>query len=280
MHKLLRHLLARHLHQVTVSDEPEYPNTELDHIHIQHSTIYAHATARINYTTYDVKRDFDVINCNTGRRDVMLKACDDIPTQHPFWYARVLGIYHANVYFGGPLKSQSERVEFFFVRWFGHDPDWNGGPAARRLDRIGWVPEHDASGAFGFLDPARVVRACHLIPAFSVGKTKRLLAPSQTWDSRSGDWVNYYVSRFVDRDMMMRFLGWGIGHLNPPDFPHEANKLLVSDGDKVLFQDGNLTAPAMGHSEGLEAGLEGTSGEGGDDSDSSGDEDAEIEYEY
>ena len=83
----------------------------------------------------------------------------------------------------------------------------------------------------------------------------------------------------------MRFLGWGIGHLNPPDFPHEADKLLASDEDKVLFQDNNVTAPAMGHSEGLEAGLEGTGGEGSDGSDSSVDgnasgEDSEIEYEY
>ena len=165
--------------------------------------IYAHATARINYTTYDIKHDFDVINCKTGRRDVMLNACDDVPTQHPFWYARVFGIYHANVYFGGPLKCRSERVDFFFVRWFGHDPDWKGGPAACRLDRIGWVPEHDNSGAFGFLDPARVIRACHLIPAFSEGKTARLLTPSQMWDSRSGDWVNYYVSRSVVLDLRL-----------------------------------------------------------------------------
>lgn len=173
---------------------------ELAHVHIKQNVIYSHATARVNYTTYDIKRDFDVINCNTGHRDVMLKACDDVPTQHPFWYARVLGIYHANVYFGGSLKNQSQRIDFFFVRWFGHDPDWKGGPAARRLDRIGWVPEHDASGAFGFLNPAYVVRACHLIPAFSEGKTTRLLSPSNMWDSRSGDWVNYYVSRSVILD--------------------------------------------------------------------------------
>ncbi|KAH8984066.1 hypothetical protein EDB86DRAFT_2750235, partial [Lactarius hatsudake] len=191
--RLLCHLLARHLNQVIVSDEPEYSNTQLADVYIQHNKIFSHATARYNYTTYDVRRDHDVINCNTTRRDVMLRACDDVPGQHPFWYARVLGIYHANVYFG--LESHPERIEFLFVRWFGHAPDWPGGPAARRLDRVGWVPEHDASGAFGFLDPARVVRACHLIPAFAEGKTTRLLSPSQMRDSQSGDWVHYYVSR-------------------------------------------------------------------------------------
>ena len=65
-------------------------------------------------------------------------------------------------------------------------------------------------------------------------------------------WVNYYVSRyvltiatwilltgiprFVDRDMMMRYLGWGIGHHNPPDFAHEANTLIASSLDRELEQ--------------------------------------------
>lgn len=79
--------------------------------------------------------------------------------------------------------------------------------------------------------------------------------------------------RFVDRDMMMRFLGWGIGHLNSPDFPHEANGLIASDEDKVLHTTGVEKV--------LEAGLEGIGEEGRDDDSSSvnsGDQDAE-EYE-
>lgn len=32
----------------------------------------------------------------------------------------------------------------------------------------------------------------------------------------------------------MRFLGWGIGHLNPPDFPHEANALIPTEQDRLL----------------------------------------------
>ena len=85
----------------------------------------------------------------------MLRACDD--ARHPFWYARVLGIYHANCYFGLNSSTQPDRMEFLFVRWFGRDPDWQGGPGTCRLDQIGWVPEDDPSGAFGFLDPARVI---------------------------------------------------------------------------------------------------------------------------
>jgi hypothetical protein len=81
-----------------------------------------------------------------------------------------------------------------------------------------------------------------------------LLLPSQAWDFSTVDWVNYYMSRyvltidslmldllthtlrFVDRDMMMQYLGWGIGHCNPPDFTHEANMLIASNLDRELEQ--------------------------------------------
>jgi hypothetical protein len=73
MHKLLCHLRAQHLNQDTVSTEPEFSTAELAGIHIQHNTIFSHATTRFNYTTYDVRRDHDVINCNTALCDVMLR---------------------------------------------------------------------------------------------------------------------------------------------------------------------------------------------------------------
>ena len=58
----------------------------------------------------------------------MLRACDD--AQHPFWYARVIGFYHANVFFERKShECRPEPVDFLFVRWLGRDPDWKGGPA-------------------------------------------------------------------------------------------------------------------------------------------------------
>jgi hypothetical protein len=139
-----------------------------------------------------------VINCNTTRRDVMLRAGHNaLPVgAHPFWYARVLGIYHANVYFGDRFESHPQRIDFMFVRWFKYDLTWQGGPGNRRLDRLSWVPGH-SSRAFGFLDPACVVRACHLVPEFARGLTTCLLGPSQMRDLPSGDWANHYVSRYV-----------------------------------------------------------------------------------
>ena len=73
--------------------------------------------------------------------------------------------------------------------------------------------------------------------------------------------------------MMMRFLGWGIGHLNSPDFLHEANELIASDEDKELRNETGL-------GKGLEAGLEGEEDSDDDNSSIDGDQDAEVEYEY
>ncbi|EIW76332.1 hypothetical protein CONPUDRAFT_15727, partial [Coniophora puteana RWD-64-598 SS2] len=214
--RLKGHLLARYQDEVLVSDEPDYDDTALRNVYLRRDTIYSHATASFNYTTYDVRRDSDTINVNGPRQFVLVKAYEDAPDDgsraNPFWYARVLGIYHANVLFRDEITPT--RMEFLFVRWLGADPEWTGGPRTQRLDRVGYVPEGDPSGAFGFLDPSQVVRGCHLIPAFSLGYTTSLLRPSKMRDSESkGDWINYYVNRFVDRDMMMRYLGFGVGHL-------------------------------------------------------------------
>ncbi|KAI4293738.1 hypothetical protein K525DRAFT_214235 [Schizophyllum commune Loenen D] len=236
--KLRAHLLARMQGRTVVCDEPEYLDSELDNVHIQHNRLYPHATATFNYTSYDVRRDQDIIHVPSdstmldtylGHRDVMVRSNDDADDAEgpapPFWYARVLKIFHANVSRGDIPSERPRRMEFLFVRWLGLDPEHAYGPSAMRLERVGYVAEDHPSGAFGFLDPAQVIRACHLIPAFHFGHTFSLLGPSAFRDSRDGDWVNYYVNRFVDRDMMMRYLGVGIGHLNPPDFPHEVNQL-------------------------------------------------------
>jgi hypothetical protein len=112
---LLSHLLAHHLGQVSVSDEPEYTSSELENMKIQYNTIFSHATATIHYTTYDVTKDLDLINCNSKspQCDVMLKACGG--ACHPCWYAWVLGIYHANCYFGPDSSSLPVQMGFFFV---------------------------------------------------------------------------------------------------------------------------------------------------------------------
>lgn len=190
---LKSHLLRRLRGDTYDGVEDPLPLDQQDRINIQYNRIFSHATASFNYTSYDVRREQDTININTHRRDVLLRSYDDDEV-HPYWYARVLGIYHARVYLDQAVAPV--RMDFLWVRWFGRDADWEGGPSSLRLDRIGFVPE-SAPNAFGFVDPANVIRAAHLVPTFSLGKTRSLLRPSMMRDSRDGDWVNYYVMRQV-----------------------------------------------------------------------------------
>ncbi|KAL6302526.1 hypothetical protein BKA93DRAFT_712337, partial [Sparassis latifolia] len=162
---------------------------------IKDDRIYDHRTLQLNYMTYDVQHEQDTINPSTDHRDVMVLANDDDPHAHPFWYARVLGIYHVNAVDLSPnSQAVPQHVEFLFVQWFGINPDWSGGWAARQLDRIGFVPVTDDE-AFGFISPAHVLRACHLIPAFAEGRTRNLLTTSciARWEAESDDWEHFYV---------------------------------------------------------------------------------------
>ncbi|PFH46468.1 hypothetical protein AMATHDRAFT_154838, partial [Amanita thiersii Skay4041] len=54
----------------------------------------------------------------------------------------------------------------------------------------------------------------HLIPAFHYGHTPALLPPSNIChpDEHNEDWRYFYVNIFIDRDMLMRFRGGGVGH--------------------------------------------------------------------
>ncbi|KAJ7441110.1 hypothetical protein FB451DRAFT_1106240, partial [Mycena latifolia] len=229
--RLQAHLYAR-MQGITSIEATDFSPAQLSTVNIQYNRVHRHATAAFNYTTYDVRRDQDTINSNTDRSHIMVKSdetSEDGLVAHPYWYARVLGAYHVNIYH--PQAHTPRRYEFLWVRWFGRDPEWDSGPRHLRLDRLGYVPEHYPE-AFGFLDPAHVLRACHLIPAFSLGRTTSLLGPSVARDSIDGDWINYYVMRFVDRDMMMRYLGIGVGHLQPLIFHRRLTPSTLQAGNK------------------------------------------------
>lgn len=215
------HLLSRLRKEQLDEDFPQFSLEEQRNIDWERDRIYSHATLRLNYTTYDVQRAQDNIHMNTKRCDVVVPSLDS--SAHPFWYARVLRIFHANVIY----KQKTERMEFLFVRWFGLEVDSSSGWDAKRLDRVGFVDTAEDSAEdfqFGFLDPQSIIRACHLIPVWCEG----LL---------DGEWKLHYVNRyasssilvlllltrgshrFVDRDMLMRYIGGGIGHVNRPYTP-------------------------------------------------------------
>ncbi|KAG6824796.1 hypothetical protein H0H92_005805 [Tricholoma furcatifolium] len=174
--------------------------------------IYYHKALRINFTTYDNRRDQDTINPCT-HSDVMVLSNES--TVHPYRYARILGIYHANVRFDSPRSTSRDlqTVEFLWVRWYKIDEKAKAGFEAKRQFQVKFCR---GNNAFGFIDPANVIRAVHLIPNFSRGRTTEFLKHSMARrpDEKDQDYERYYVNMFVDRDMYMRYTGGGIGHRN------------------------------------------------------------------
>ncbi|EDQ99584.1 uncharacterized protein LACBIDRAFT_316366 [Laccaria bicolor S238N-H82] len=140
---------------------------------------------------------------------------------HPYWYARIIGIFHANVFHVDPKSTSpgdTHTMDFLWVRWFGHDTEYRSGFKARRLPRIGFFDGNE-DRAFGFLDPNDIIRAAHLMPAFSQGRSRELLGRSIAHNQKDEEeWLRYYVGMFADRDMVMRYLGGGIGHKATHDF--------------------------------------------------------------
>ncbi|KAH6913103.1 hypothetical protein BKA70DRAFT_1218105 [Coprinopsis sp. MPI-PUGE-AT-0042] len=80
-----------------------------------------------------------------------------------------------------------------------------------RGERLEFEPLH-SSGAFGFLDPGEVIRGVHLIPQLSL-KPQPLKSQTSKWMGGKKKWRFYYVNRYADRDMYMRYhLKFAIGH--------------------------------------------------------------------
>ena len=198
--KLKDHLLTRLLNLDQYDEDHNFTDDDRKTVRIIDNRIYAAKILRVNYTTYDVRRDQDSMNPRTNC-DVMVFSEEDDPDAHPFWYARILGIFHANVLHIGPRVTNRsvQRMEFLWVRWFGTEPGYVSGFRVARLPMIGFLPESDPQ-AFGFLDPSLVVRGCHLFPVFKNGRTTKLLRAVATAGcpiDEADDWTNFYVDMYV-----------------------------------------------------------------------------------
>jgi hypothetical protein len=170
-----------------------------DSVLFKNDRIYRHHLVRFNYTTYDVRRDQDVVNPDTPHCDIMLLANpDDLEanSNHPFLYARVLGIYHANVVYvgSGMLDYVPRRLEFLWVRWFQYFGDRSVVWKDRRLDCIKFPPMA-SEGAFGFVDPRDVLRGSHIMPRFVKGRVHADGIAISRLAKDSKDWRFYYVDR-------------------------------------------------------------------------------------
>ncbi|KAF7308994.1 hypothetical protein MKEN_01100300 [Mycena kentingensis (nom. inval.)] len=269
---LLDHLLGRLDRRTFDGDDHEdYTEDDRRTIDIRDNKIYTNQLFRVNYTTYDVRRDQDVMNSSSLPFIMVHSPTSDESNAHPYWYAQILGVFNATVSrITAAERTDPVRVEFLWVRWMGEQRNYASGLVPGKLPMVGCMPDSDPH-AFGFLDPSLVIRGAHLMPVFSRGKTNDLLPTLDKTAARfSGetmDWNHYYVGIFVDRDMLMRYVGGGIGHLDTGT--SELNLRLTAEEDSD-----EETANAAAVQSGFESDSDETEDEGGfEDSDSdSGDE--------
>jgi hypothetical protein len=93
------------------------------------------------------------------------------------------------------VDYRPRKLEVLWVRWFEHDTHAPlGSWTHSRLDRLRFPPMA-REDAFGFLDPANVMRACHIIPAFAAKKRYTDGKGLSPCAMDSGDWQSYYVNR-------------------------------------------------------------------------------------
>jgi hypothetical protein len=259
--KLRDHVLGRLLERPCQGDTyGDFSDAERNMVHILGNKLFEVSTFTVNYTSYDIRRDYDLVNPRS-HPDIMVVSPDsEMNNTSPFWYARVLKIFHADVWTSHPdvCDHSTHSMNILWVRWFGSEPGYNWGFGRARLPKIGFVEWNDPF-AFTFLDPAHVVRGCHLIPAFAEGRTSTLLPEGKSAArvlvaEEIDDWLNFYVSvcvtmtrvticygtdwiySFADRDLMIRHHGGGIGHLQDvrvSSADHEHNGMEQEDSGTV-----------------------------------------------
>ncbi|PPR08295.1 hypothetical protein CVT24_002453, partial [Panaeolus cyanescens] len=151
--KLKEHLFRR----LTGTRGDSTSEEERNSVRIAANTVFRVQTARIYYTTYDVRRDSDTINPRT-HPFILCKSPDApgaVDQAHWYWYAAMLGIFHTNAQIcsnEARVGDETTHIEFLWVRWLEAVEDCHG----RRygmLPRLRFVPDTEEN-AFGFLDPA------------------------------------------------------------------------------------------------------------------------------
>ncbi|EEB88999.1 hypothetical protein MPER_12958, partial [Moniliophthora perniciosa FA553] len=216
-------------------DLDELTDMDILQITFTNDTIFRHRSIKINYMAYDQRCLRDSVLPRT-HADIMMLSGND---SHPYLYGRVIGVYHATVMdVGVPLwERKPVDVDFLYVRWYKlATPSWSW--SDKRLPKLQFVHCTDPD-AFGFVDPADVIRGVHIIPSFNEGATDEFLPPDSNarvmevyvngeWQVETSDWCYYYVNIFVDRNIFIRFRGGGIGHKST----FHATKLLENDARK------------------------------------------------
>ncbi|KAJ3526888.1 hypothetical protein NMY22_g9993 [Coprinellus aureogranulatus] len=232
--KLKRHLLPRILQKMGCSLDSVGRNA-WQHVVLHEQRLYSHKLMRMAYTTYDTTQGEDVVHVDTPQCNVMLLNRDytlqDSNIQSPYLYAKVEGIFHANVSLIGILPASGShhqrwhRLDFVYVNWW----RFLRSESEFAMDRVEPALGPDARA---FIDPNDILRGIHLIPQFAGKRHKPgALPPNDDMPREEQRDVHYinrhvfhttdrirscllrFVTRFADRDTFMRFqYGMSVGH--------------------------------------------------------------------
>ena len=178
MPRLKNHLLSR-TQEANENHRGQFSTQDHLNMRIVKSQLYQHTRFQVNYTTYDVRRERDVINLRT-HTDIMLMAdvaCTDrdheAAPSHLYQYARVLGIFHMYVQHRATTESSAwsdkERVDVLWVRWFQVDSERPMSWSNARMPSLHFVTDSGDLDTYGFVDPNSVIRGAHIIPTFASG---------------------------------------------------------------------------------------------------------------
>ncbi|KAJ3804112.1 hypothetical protein F5876DRAFT_70902 [Lentinula aff. lateritia] len=215
--KLKDHILKRLLG--IPQNEREFSAAQRATITFKNNKIFRHKVIHLNYTTYDMRRNQDSCNPRTQSDIMMLSGDPETSSEHPYWFARIIGVYHEQY-----------------------------GISTKHMPKLSFINTSNPE-SFGFVNPSNVIRGCHIIPAFSDGKTDQfLVGPSlaRREADNGEDYFRYYMNMWVYRDMFMSFRGGGVGHkstLSSIRVFEEQNNVKPGDKDRMF----NAAATALVH---------------------------------
>ncbi|KAJ3559339.1 hypothetical protein NP233_g11288 [Leucocoprinus birnbaumii] len=234
------HLLSR-LNGMDAYSVQNFSDHDRNALQFSRNRIYQHKYLRLNYTTYDMRRGQDSVNPRTHPDIMLLDGSTDFsavdqPLQ-PYLYARVLGIFHADVQWHRPQadghqgpwegpRVWSSSMDFLWVRWFSS----SGVTARNRLPQVN-------------------LQATGLIQTL-LGQTHQLgKSIAQRPEDKGADWLRHFVNIFVDRDMFMRYEGGGVGHCRVVDaatrtFPSQDSEPI--DEAQAASHDNLINGPGAG----------------------------------
>ncbi|KAF9494121.1 hypothetical protein BDN71DRAFT_1393825, partial [Pleurotus eryngii] len=119
--KLQAHLLACILGLSYSGDEHDFSPQQLRQVVLVNNRLYAHKVLHINYTSYNTHRCEETLNPRTNS-DFMAMSHD---AHNPFWYGRILHIFHVVVHH--PELATNQQMDFLWVRWFGINHSFSSG---------------------------------------------------------------------------------------------------------------------------------------------------------